>query len=103
MFSDLEWFNVAEKLTLDKLSKKVVVLDFFTYCCINCMHVLPDLEELEKIFKPTDGVVVVGVHSAKFDNEKDSANILSAMIRYGNITCSADSKIERIRVKLSYT
>ena len=77
----LQWFNVANPLTLKALKGKVVVLDFFTYCCINCMHILPDLDELESRFTSTDGLVVVGVHSAKFDNEKDSANILSAIIR----------------------
>ena len=45
------------------------------------MHILPDLEELEKRFTSADGVVVIGVHSAKFENEKVSANILSAILR----------------------
>lgn len=61
---------------------KIVVLDFFTYCCINCMHILPDLKKLERKYSVEDGLVVVGVHSAKFDNEKDSTNILSAVQRY---------------------
>lgn len=47
------------------------------------MHVLPDLEALEQMFSVEDGVAVIGVHSAKFENEKDSANILSAVLRYG--------------------
>lgn len=82
----MDWFNVTEPLSLKKsLSGKIVVLDFFTYCCINCMHILPDLRRLEQQFSIEDGLVVVGVHSAKFDNEKDSANILSAVQRY-NIT-----------------
>jgi len=46
------------------------------------MHVLPDLEALESLHKDTDGLVIVGVHSAKFDNEKLSANIISAVLRY---------------------
>lgn len=46
------------------------------------MHILPDLKRLEQVFSIEDGLVVVGVHSAKFDNEKDSANILSAVQRY---------------------
>ena len=46
------------------------------------MHVLPDLEALEEKFSIKDGVAVIGVHSAKFDNEKISANILSAILRY---------------------
>lgn len=79
----LEWMNVSESLSLKHhLKGKIVVLDFFTYCCINCMHILPDLEALEKQFSAQDGVTVIGVHSAKFDNEKVSANILSAILRY---------------------
>lgn len=57
-------------------------MDFFTYCCINCLHILPDLEALEQKFLIQDGVAVVGVHSAKFKNEKVSSNILSAILRY---------------------
>lgn len=87
MFStDLDWFNVTEPLSFEEnLAGKIVVLDFFTYCCINCMHILPDLHSLEQLYSPEDGLVVVGVHSAKFTNEKDSANILSAVQRY-NVT-----------------
>ena len=47
------------------------------------MHVLPDLEALEQAFSVEDGVTVIGVHSAKFENEKVLANILSAVLRYG--------------------
>lgn len=82
---DLDWFNVVEPLSRDTLSGKVVILDFFTYCCINCMHILPDLKKIEDSYSVEDGLVVIGVHSAKFDNEKDSSNILSAVQRY-NIT-----------------
>lgn len=49
---------------------QVLVLDFWTLCCINCMHVLPELAALESKYKGQP-VAVVGVHSAKFDNEKD--------------------------------
>ena len=52
-----------------ELKGRVVVLDFWTYCCINCMHVLPGLRRLEDRYK-SQPVTVVGVHSAKFDNEK---------------------------------
>lgn len=82
-FQGLDWFNVTEPLTFGgALKGKVVVLDFFTYCCINCMHILPDLKRLEERYTIEDGLVVIGVHSAKFDNEKDSGNILSAIQRY---------------------
>ena len=79
----LEWFNATEPLSFESnLKGKLVILDFFTYCCINCMHILPDLEAIEEKFSVQDGVVVVGVHSAKFDNEKSSGNILNAVLRY---------------------
>ncbi|KAH0506982.1 NHL repeat-containing protein 2 [Microtus ochrogaster] len=79
----LEWLNTEEPLSIHKdLCGKVVVLDFFTYCCINCIHVLPDLHALERRFSDTDGLLIVGVHSAKFPNEKVSDNIKSAILRY---------------------
>ncbi|KAF7382573.1 hypothetical protein HZH68_015492 [Vespula germanica] len=79
----LEWFNVSENLSMKKhLHGKIIILDFFTYCCINCMHILPDLEALEKEFSIESGLVVIGVHSAKFSNERDSTKIRSAVQRY---------------------
>lgn len=79
----LEWLNTEEPLSIYKdLCGKVVVLDFFTYCCINCIHLLPDLHELERRFSDKDGLLVVGVHSAKFPNEKVLDNIKSAVLRY---------------------
>ena len=74
------WLNTSGEITLKDLRGKVVLLDFWTYCCINCMHVLPDLKFLEK--KYAREIVVIGVHSAKFDNEKDSENIRRAIQRY---------------------
>ncbi|XP_022223078.1 NHL repeat-containing protein 2 [Drosophila obscura] len=81
--SDLDWFNVSQPLSLEGLRGKVVVLDFFTYCCINCMHVLPELHSLEERFPIESGLVVIGVHSPKFENERTTSNILSAVDRYG--------------------
>src|SRR5262249_32346718 len=63
------------------LRGKVVILDFWTYCCINCIHTLPDLAKLEK--KYPNELVVIGVHSAKFDTEKGTDNIKKAILRYG--------------------
>ncbi|KAL5135899.1 Protein SUPPRESSOR OF QUENCHING 1, chloroplastic [Glycine soja] len=80
--SKLEWLNTAPLQFLRDLKGKVVLLDFWTYCCINCMHVLQDLDVLEKKYKDM-AFVVVGVHSAKFDNEKDSEAIRNAVLRYG--------------------
>ncbi|KAL5783728.1 hypothetical protein ACOSP7_008757 [Xanthoceras sorbifolium] len=78
----LDWLNTAPLQFRRDLKGKVVVLDFWTYCCINCMHVLPDLEFLEKKYKDMP-FTVVGVHSAKFDNEKDLEAIRNAVLRYG--------------------
>jgi len=79
--SDLTWFNSASPITRESLQGFVTVLDFFTYCCINCMHILPDLEKLEDNF--AEGLAVIGVHSAKFDNEKSEFQLENAIKRYG--------------------
>jgi len=74
------WLNTSGEIAMQDLRGKVVLLDFWTYCCINCMHVLPDLEYLEK--KYDKELVVIGVHSAKFDNEQETENIREAIISY---------------------
>src|SRR5580765_7188144 len=75
----LEWLN-SQPLTKADLKGKFVLLDFWTYCCINCMHILPELKKLEQEF-PKE-LVVIGVHSAKFEAEKQSDNIREAILRY---------------------
>jgi DNA-binding beta-propeller fold protein YncE len=75
-----EWFNTEKPLRLADLRGKVVLLDFWTYCCINCIHVLPDLKYLEN--KYPNELVVIGVHSKKFDNEGEGKNIVDAIRRY---------------------
>ena len=75
-----EWLNTSGEITLKDLRGKVVLIDFWTYCCINCMHVLPDLAYLEA--KYPNELVVIGCHSAKFDNEKETDNIRRAIQRY---------------------
>jgi thiol-disulfide isomerase/thioredoxin len=78
--SGLAWLNTETPLTIAGLRGKVALLDFWTYCCINCMHVLPDLKALER--KYANELVVIGVHSAKFTNERESDNIRQAILRY---------------------
>ena len=76
------WLNVARPLTLaGDLSGRVVLLDFWTYGCINCMHILPDLAYLEQKY---DGrpFAIVGVHSAKFENERGDDTLRQAVLRY---------------------
>jgi len=76
----VEWLNTSQPIDMKDLRGKIVILDFWTYCCINCMHILPDLKFLEE--KYAKQIVVIGIHSAKFDNEKVSANIRDAILRY---------------------
>ena len=76
----LGWFNVPKPLSLGALRGKVVLLDFWTYGCINCMHVLPDLRRLEEKYR--DELVVIGIHSAKFSNERKSDNLRRIIVRY---------------------
>src|SRR5262249_15571461 len=76
-----DWLNTDRPLSIHKdLKGKIVILDFWTFCCINCIHTLPDLAKLEKKYEKE--LVVVGVHSAKFANEKITANIRKAILRY---------------------
>jgi thiol-disulfide isomerase/thioredoxin len=75
------WLNAAGPITIHKdLRGKIVLLDFWTFCCINCIHTLPDLARLEKKF--ANQLVVIGVHSAKFTNERDTEKIRKAILRY---------------------
>jgi thiol-disulfide isomerase/thioredoxin len=74
------WLNTGGPLALKDLKGKVVLLDFWTLCCINCIHILPDLAKLEK--KYANELVVIGVHSPKFDNERDTRSIRKAILRY---------------------
>ncbi|MEH1891102.1 MAG: thioredoxin-like domain-containing protein [Nostoc sp.] len=74
------WFNTDKPLSLKELKGRVIILDFWTYCCINCLHILPNLKYLEQKYK--NSLTVIGVHSAKFDNEKETENIRQAILRY---------------------
>jgi thiol-disulfide isomerase/thioredoxin len=74
------WLNIDRPLSLNALKGRIVLLDFWTYCCINCLHILPDLKYLEQ--KYADCLTVIGIHTAKFDNEKDIEQIRQAILRY---------------------
>ncbi|WOX11053.1 NHL domain-containing thioredoxin family protein [Streptomyces sp. N50] len=76
------WLNTGGKnLTLAELRGKCVVVDFWTFCCINCLHVLDELRELEE--KHRDTVVIIGVHSPKFVHEAEHQAVVDAVERYG--------------------
>ncbi|MGW1539259.1 NHL domain-containing thioredoxin family protein [Streptomyces sp. NPDC002309] len=76
------WLNTGGKqYSLADLRGRVVILDFWTFCCINCLHVVDELRELEE--RHRDTLVVVGVHSPKFVHEADHAAVADAVERYG--------------------
>ncbi|MFE2384602.1 NHL domain-containing thioredoxin family protein [Streptomyces misionensis] len=76
------WLNTGDRrYTLADLRGRIVVLDFWTFCCINCLHVLDELRELEE--RHRDTVVVIGVHSPKFAHEADHRAVADAVERYG--------------------
>ena len=77
---DLDWVNASAPLTLDDLRGKIVLLDFWTYGCINCLHMILVLDQLERAYE--EELVIIGVHSAKFDNEGQTANIREIVQRY---------------------
>ncbi|MHB1064088.1 MAG: NHL domain-containing thioredoxin family protein [Georgenia sp.] len=76
------WLNTAgQDVTLADLRGKIVVLDFWTFCCVNCLHVLDELRELEE--RHRDVLVIIGVHSPKFVHEADPDALVAAVERYG--------------------
>ena len=78
--ANLDWINVDQPLTMAGLQGKIIILDFWTYGCINCLHLIPILEQVEDKF--ADEVVVIGVHSAKFENEGQTENLRQIVQRY---------------------
>ena len=74
------WLNTSRNIDLRDLRGKIVLLDFWTYCCINCIHILPTLKKLEA--KYPNQLVVIGVHSPKFTTERDIENLRRAVLRY---------------------
>ncbi|GAA3012885.1 NHL domain-containing thioredoxin family protein [Streptomyces fulvorobeus] len=76
------WLNTGGKqYTLADLRGRIVILDFWTFCCVNCLHVLDELRELEE--KHRDTVVIIGVHSPKFVHEAEHQAVVDAVERYG--------------------
>ena len=75
------WVNTAP-LTLTQLHGRVVLIDFWTFSCVNCVRTIPHLQQLNAAYKG-DGLVIVGVHSPEFDFEKSPANVRAAVQRLG--------------------
>ncbi|MGH3119252.1 MAG: redoxin domain-containing protein, partial [Gaiellales bacterium] len=75
------WLN-SEPLSLGELRGRVVLIDFWTYSCINCIRTLPHLKDLYARYR-SSGLEIVGVHSPEFDFEKDEDNVARAIDEYG--------------------
>lgn len=75
------WIN-SEPLTLAGLKGKVVMIDFWTYSCINCIRTLPALKALDAMYSK-DGLVIIGVHAPEFAFEKVLANVQKAVDEFG--------------------
>ncbi len=78
---NLGWLNTARPLRIRELRGHVVILDFWTSCCVNCMHVLPVLRDLERRYAGRP-VQVIGVHSAKFPGEARPERVADAIARH---------------------
>src|SRR5262249_16839285 len=73
------------------------LLDFWTYCCINCLHLLPQLRKLEERYR--EELVIIAVHSAKYPGEKDDENVRQAVTRYNlghPVVNDPDSRLGRM-------
>ena len=79
-----QYINSNSSLTLSSLKGKVVLVDFWTYSCINCIRTLPYLKAWNEKYADK-GLVIVGVHTPEFDFEKDPANVRAAVNKF-NIT-----------------
>lgn len=76
-----KWLNIDHPLTLKELRGKVVLIDFWTYTCINCIRSLPHVTSWYDKYKD-QGFVVIGVHTPEFEFEKDTNNVLNAIKMY---------------------
>lgn len=77
--NNLTWLNSSRSVNKGDLKGRVILLDFWTYACVNCLHVVPEVKKLENEFG--DRLTVIGVHSGKFSNEKDNDSIKKAIIK----------------------
>lgn len=81
-FAGIErWFN-SPPLRMADLKGKVVLVEFWTYSCINCIHVLPQVKAWHQHYRD-QGLVVVGVHTPEYDEEHSATNVQAAIGRFG--------------------
>lgn len=79
---NLDWINSDAPISLKELRGHIGILHFWTFCCINCMHALAQLREIEAAF-PDNELAIISVHSPKFPNEKFTETVRDAVLRYG--------------------
>ena len=77
---DYQWINSSRNINSSDLQDRIILVDFWTYACINCLHMVPEIKKLEEEFG--NKLTVIGVHSGKFDNEKQFENIKKAVLKY---------------------
>jgi cytochrome c biogenesis protein CcdA/thiol-disulfide isomerase/thioredoxin len=75
------WLNTPRPVKLKSLRGKVVLLDFWTYSCINCIRTLPHIKAWYAKYHPY-GLEVIGIHSPEFSFEEDKSNVLAAISRF---------------------
>jgi len=73
-----DWLNIEKPLTPEELSGKIVLVDFFTYSCVNCLRTIPHLRELWKRYKNLP-FLLIGVHTPEFEFEKNIKNVTKAI------------------------
>ncbi len=76
------YINTDPSISIEKLKGKVILIDFWTYTCINCIRTFPHLKELHEKYAGK-GLVIIGVHTPEFDFEKDYKNVKAAVEKYG--------------------
>jgi thiol-disulfide isomerase/thioredoxin len=75
-----KWLNASRELKSSDLKNRIILLDFWSYSCVSCIQAIPEIAELEQKFGSK--ITVIGVHSGKFENEKDPAAIRKAISKY---------------------
>lgn len=91
------WFN-SEPLSVRKMHGKVLLIDFFTYSCVNCVKTFPHVKALHEKYRDR-GLVVIGVQTPEFEFEKDDGNVREALERHG-ITYPVANDSENVTWKL---
>ncbi len=87
------WLN-STPLTMGSLKGKVVLVDFWTYSCVNCVRTLPYLARWDKKYR-NNGLVIIGVHSPEFEFEKNKANVMAALSQYDiNYPVALDNQLD---------